>query len=173
MFDTMTLTKTGGAVFGALLIFLLGGWAAESLYHAHEHYDKNHVAGYIIDTGESGIMATEEVAEIAFADVYAMADASAGERLWRQCSACHSDQAGVNGVGPSLHGVVGRAKHMAEGFNYSDGLLATTGDWTPENLSAFIESPRDYAPGTAMAYNGMRDIEDRANLIAYLDTLDE
>jgi cytochrome c len=61
-------------------------------------------------------------------------------------------------------------KHSAEGFGYSDALLSQDGDWTPENLSAFLENPRGYAPGTAMAYNGMSDVEDRANLIAYLAT---
>jgi cytochrome c len=49
--------------------------------------------------------------------------------------------------------------------------LEITGAWTPENISSFIESPRAYAPGTKMAYNGMRDVEDRADLIAYLATL--
>ena len=109
--------------------------------------------------------------EVAFADVYATADAAAGERLWRQCSACHQLNPGANGVGPYLHGVVNRPKHSAEGYNYSDALLSQTGEWTPENISSFIENPRAYAPGTAMAYNGMRDVEDRANLIAYLATI--
>ncbi|MBO6603299.1 MULTISPECIES: c-type cytochrome [Paracoccaceae] len=173
MFDTMTITKIGGAVCGALLIFLLAGWAADGLYSVGGAHDEDHRAGYVIDTGEGETEVAEEVVEVPFAELYAVADASAGERLWRQCSACHSDQPGVNGVGPYLHGVVGRPKHTVEGFNYSDGLLATTGDWTPENISAFIENPREYAPGTAMAYNGMRDAEDRANLIAFLDTLDD
>jgi cytochrome c len=171
MFDTMTITKVGGSLCAALLIFLLGGWAADGLYSVGGSHDDEHRAGYVIDTGEESDEPAEEVVEVAFADVYATADAGAGERLWRQCSACHSDEAGRNGVGPSLHGVVNRAKHTAEGFGYSDGLLATTGDWTPENISDFIANPREYAPGTAMAYNGMRDVEDRANLIAYLATL--
>ena len=47
------------------------------------------------------------------------------------------------------------------------------GDWTPENLSAFLLNPSDYIAGTKMVYRGMRDVEDRANLIAYLDTLDD
>jgi cytochrome c len=113
----------------------------------------------------------EEVVEVSFADVYAAADAGAGEGLWRQCQACHALEQGVNGVGPYMYGVVGRAKHSVDGFNYSDALLAMEGDWTPENLNDFLESPRTYVPGTAMAYNGMRKIEDRANLIAYLATI--
>ena len=170
MFDTMTITKAFASVCGAMLVLLLGGWAAESLYHIEKHGD-DHVSGYAIlteDHGEEEVV--EEVIEVAFADVYAVADASAGERLWRQCGACHQLNPGANGVGPYLHGVVGRAKGAAADFNYSATLAGMGGEWTPENLSGFLENPRAYAPGTAMAYNGMREVEDRANLIAYLAT---
>lgn len=172
MFDTMTITKGFGAFCGALLILLLGGWAAEGLYNVDRH-GEDHVRGYvIIEEGADMAAAEEQEAEPerSFEEVYASADAGAGERLWRQCQACHALNPGQNGVGPYLHGVVGRAKHAVEGFNYSDALLSLEGDWTPENLSGFIENPREYAPGTAMSYAGMSDIEDRANLIAYLAT---
>lgn len=170
MLDTMTITKAFGALCGALLIFLLGGWAAEGLYHVGA--DEDQARGYvIIDEMAEEDAAEEEVVEVAFADVYATADAGAGERLWRQCQACHALEQGVNGVGPYLHGVVDRPKAAVDGFNYSDALASMGGEWTPENLSGFIENPRGYAPGTAMAYSGMRDVEDRANLIAYLATI--
>ena len=169
MFDTMTLTKATGALCGALLVFLLGKWAADSLYgFSHTSHGDHHDASYVIETGDDGHGEETDVVEVAFADVYAAADASRGERLWRQCSACHALEAGKNGVGPYLLGIVDRPKHAADGYGYSDALLASEGAWTPENLNAFIEAPADYAPGTKMAYRGMRDIEDRANLIAYL-----
>lgn len=169
MFDTMTITKAGGAVCAALLVFLLGGWAAEGLYNI-DHHDEDHVSGYRIAIIDESAEPVEEIPEVPFAEVYAVADAGAGERLWRQCSACHALNAGQNGVGPYLLGVVGRPKHTADGFDYSDGLLALEGEWTPENISDFIANPREYAPGTSMSYGGMDDIEDRANLIAYLAT---
>jgi cytochrome c len=75
-------------------------------------------------------------------------------------------------TGPSLYGVVGRDVGSVDGFNYSGSLSAVADVWTPENLNAFLENPRGYAPGTSMSYNGMRNIEDRADLIAYLDSLD-
>jgi cytochrome c len=155
-----------------MLVLLLGGWAAEGLYNIENH-GEDHVPGYAILIEEEGEAAVEEeVVEVAFADVYAAADAGAGERLWRQCSACHALN-GNDGVGPHLNGVVNRPKGAADGFNYSDTLASMGGEWTPENLSNFIANPREYAPGTAMAYNGMRDVEDRANLIAYLATTTE
>jgi len=169
MFDTMTITKAFGSLCAALLVLLLAGWATESLFNVDRHGD-DHVRGYVIDTGGDDDGPAEDVVEVAFADVYATADAAAGERLWRQCSACHALEPGANGVGPYLHGLVDRPKHAVEGFGYSDALLGQDGAWTPENISDFIENPRGYAPGTAMAYNGMRDIEDRANLIAYIAT---
>jgi cytochrome c len=171
MFDTMTLTKAFASLCGALLVLLLGGWAAESLYTIDRH-GYGHVRGYAIlvedDAEEAAVV--EEVAEVPFAEIYATADASAGERLWRQCGACHQLNPGANGVGPYLHGVVNRAKGAAAGFNYSAALSGMGGDWTPENLSGFLENPRGYAPGTSMSYNGMRNVADRANLIAYLET---
>ena len=171
MFDTMTITKASSGVLGGLLIFLLGAWLAESLYHAGGHHGDDHAQGYYIETGADDHGAEEEeVIEVAFADVYATADASKGERLWRACAACHVLEPGVNRAGPYLHGIVNRAKAAADGFNYSNALAEFGGEWTPENLSAFIEAPSGYLPGTAMNYRGMADVEDRANLIAYLAT---
>ncbi|ABV92400.1 cytochrome c552 [Dinoroseobacter shibae DFL 12 = DSM 16493] len=172
MFDTMTMTKIVGGFCGALLVFLLGTWASSILYGTYGGPKAGENQAYVIDTGEEeeSVAEAEEVVELPFAEVYAAADAGAGERLWRQCQACHKLEAGANGVGPYLHGIVDRPKHAADGYAYSDALLSQDGAWTPENISAFLENPREYAPGTKMAYRGMPDVEDRANLIAYLAT---
>ena len=164
MFDTMTVTKVGASLCGMLLVLLLGAWAAESLYHVGGKHGEQ---AYVIETG--GEETTAEPAEaVPFEEVFASADPAAGERLWRQCQACHQLN-GTDGVGPHLNGVVGREKASVAGYSYSDGALAQAGDvWSPENLSGFLESPRNYMPGTKMSYSGMDDIEDRANLISYL-----
>ncbi|MDJ1006448.1 MAG: cytochrome c family protein [Paracoccaceae bacterium] len=170
MLDTMTATKIVGGFCGMLLIFLLGSWVAETIYHTGGHgYGDHHEQAYTIDTGEEDA-AEEVVAEVPFAEIYAAADAGAGERLWRQCSACHRLEDGANGTGPYLHNIVGRDVGAAEGFNYSGALSEAAEVWTPENLNGFLENPRSYAPGTSMSYNGMRSLEDRANLIAWLET---
>lgn len=166
MLDTMTVTKTGLALCGSFLTFLLIGWAAEGLYHKS---DKNFVAAYAIDTGASEEPA-EAVAEVSFEEIFAAADAAAGERLWRQCSACHSAEEGKQGTGPSLYGIVSRDKGAIEGFRYSGALASAEGTWEAENIYQFIANPRGYLPGTTMAYAGMRKSEDRANLVAYLAT---
>jgi cytochrome c len=165
MFDTMTLTKAIGGLCGTFLVFLLGGFAAEFIYHP-SHGDDHHQAYTIeIESDEPA----EEVVEIAFADVFAASDAGAGERLWRQCQACHKLESGANGAGPYLANVVGRDIGTAQGYVYSTAMAEFAGDWTPEALNEFLTSPSDYIDGTKMSYRGMGDIEDRANLIAYLE----
>ncbi|WP_108484431.1 c-type cytochrome [Oceaniglobus ichthyenteri] len=171
MFDTMTLTKIVSAFCASLLVLLLGGWVAESLYHTGGGHGDGHQQAYVIDTGEDETEVVEDVPEVPFAEVYAIASASDGEKLWRPCAACHKLEEGANGVGPYLYGVVGRDKGSVDGFSYSSTLAEMEGDWTPENLSGFLEDPKGYAPGTKMVYRGLKDVEDRANLIAYLDSI--
>ena len=168
MFDTMTVTKAVAAFCTMFLVLLLGKWAAETIYHVGGHGHGEEQA-YVIDTGE-GEATDTATEEVDFETIFASADAGAGERLWRQCAACHKLD-GTDGTGPHLNGVVNRAKASVAGFAYSDGAMAQQGqEWTPDNLQKFITSPRDYMPGTKMGYSGMKDIEDRANLIAYLAT---
>jgi cytochrome c len=169
MFDTMTITKAGGALCGSLLVFLLGGWAAEGLYHTGGGHGDEVVQGYVIDTGAEETETAVE--EVDFATLYAAADAAAGEKVFAKCKACHKVD-GNDGTGPHLNGVVDRAKAASAGFGYSDALKAMADTaWSPENLYAFLENPRGYAPGNKMSFAGLPKSEDRVNLIAYLATL--
>lgn len=169
MLDTMTFTKIVGSFCGALLVFLLGKWAAETLYHVGGAHGEE-VAVYVIDTGEDEDTAEVEE-EVDFETLLASADVSAGERQWGKCRACHKLEAGENAAGPYLYNVVGRDVGAAEGFNYSGALSEVADVWTPENLNGFLENPRGWAPGTSMGFAGLSAPEDRANLIAYLDTI--
>lgn len=173
MFDTMTLTKATGALCGALLIFLVGKWVAESIYsmEAAHHGDDHHAQAYVIDTGaDEGGEAEEEVIDLA--TLIGSADLAKGEKVFGKCKACHKLEQGANATGPYLYGVVGRAADSADGFGYSGALSAVVDSWTPEHLFAFLESPKGYTPGTSMAFNGLKKPEDRANLIAFLDMTD-
>jgi len=168
--DTMTFTKIAGSLCGALLIFLLGKWAAEELYHVGSHHGGEQA--YVIEVEEAD---TADAAEEgpSLDELLASADLKKGAGVWRKCSACHKLEAGANGTGPYLYGVVGRAAGTADGFGYSDTLASLGGEWTAENLDGFLENPRGYAPGTSMAFAGLKKPADRANLIAYLDSLDD
>lgn len=170
MFDTMTITKATGAVCGSLLVYLFAAWAGESLYHVgHDSHGGEEVAqAYSIDTGSEE--ASTEVAEEGpdFATLYAAADVAAGEKVFAKCKACHKLD-GTDGTGPHLNGIVDKLKASSDGFAYSDALLAMAGDtWTPDNLNGFLESPKGYAPGTKMSFAGLPKVDERANLIAYL-----
>ncbi len=167
MFDTMVLTKAVAGLCTALLFFMVAKWIADEVYLPHGPAPQ----AYVIDLGEDDAVVDDApVEEIDVMALYAEADASAGEGLWRNCRACHTLEEGRNGTGPYLYGVVGREIDSVAGFNYS-GALEQLGDvWTVEALNAFLENPRGTAPGTTMGYAGMRNLQDRLNLIAYLET---
>ncbi|MGJ8621293.1 MAG: c-type cytochrome [Yoonia sp.] len=167
MFDTMTTTKLIGGLCSTFLVFLLGAWLAEEIYHSGGHKGEQ---AYVIEVEGDDSAAAEEVEEVDFGVVFASASASDGEGLWRGCRSCHALESGVHGTGPALYGIVGREVQYYDDYNYSGALIEAADVWTPDNLNAFLENPRGYAPGTAMGYNGMRDVQDRANLIAYLAT---
>ena len=98
----MTFTKAAGGICGALLVFLLGKWAAEEMFHVATHGE----ASYVIEVEESDDVA--EVEEVDFATVLESASIEDGAKVFRKCSACHKLEAGENGAGPYLYGVVGR-----------------------------------------------------------------
>ena len=162
MFDTMTLTKIGGGVFGALLVLLLGKWAAEEIYHAEAHGEQSYVIE--VETAEA-----EPEEEIDFAALMADADPASGEKVFRKCSACHKVN-GEDGVGPHLNGVVERDIAAVGGFAYSGALAGKDGAWSVEALNGFLEKPASWAPGTSMGFGGLKKPEDRADVIAYLQS---
>ncbi|WP_354544286.1 cytochrome c family protein [Roseovarius sp. MBR-78] len=167
----MTLTKATGAVCGSLLVFLLGGWVAESIYSMGGGHGGDHVQGYVIDTGaEEAAEPVDEGPDLAA--LFAAADPAKGERVFNKCKACHQLEDGVNGVGPYLYNVVGRDVGVVEGYGYSGALSEAADVWTAENLFAFLENPAGYAPGTSMGFAGLGKAEDRVNVIAYIDGVD-
>ena len=99
-------------------------------------------------------------------------DAVAGERAYSRCQPCHSTEAGVTSIGPSLHNIVGSpAATTAPDFNYSRALRNSGIIWTPAKLNQFIEQPRRVVPRSRMTFAGVRKAQDRADIIAYLATL--
>ena len=174
MFNTMTITKTAGALIGSLLFLMLVKWAADSIYHvgAVAHGDEEVHQAYSVAVAESagGAEAGGEEGPD-FMTVYAEADAAAGEKVFGKCKACHKLD-GSDGIGPHLNGIVGRAVASIGGFAYSDPMkahVADAPDWSPEALSHFLENPKAAVKGTKMSFAGLPKVEDRANLIAYLD----
>lgn len=99
-------------------------------------------------------------------------DASAGQKLFRsQCSICHSPRPGRNIIGPSLFGVVGRHSGLAPNFHYSQANLHSGLTWNPTTLDRYLTNPQQVVPGTLMTFPGLKNPEQRADVIAYLATL--
>ncbi|MDG2232130.1 MAG: cytochrome c family protein [Paracoccaceae bacterium] len=172
MLDTMTVTKIIGGFCGALLVFLLGSWMAEILYHGGGGHGEKHAEGYAIKVeGESSGVAVAAEEGPDFAELYAMADASKGEKVFGKCKACHKLEDGANGTGPHLFDLVDRQVGVIDRYRYSGALVKVAQVWSPENLNGFLEKPKTYAPGTKMGFAGLKKPQDRANLIAYLATI--
>ncbi len=167
MFDTMTVTKAAAGLFGTFLALLLAKWGADVLYHVGGHGAE---AAYVIETDSSGESADGE--EVVFEELLAAADPEKGARVFRKCTACHKLEDGANGTGPYLYAIVDRPVASATGFTgYSASMQAHGGNWTPEALDAFLIRPSAYISGTSMSFAGLKKPQDRADLIAYLQTI--
>ena len=169
--DSFELNKVAGAVLGTLLFAMGTGFVAELIYHPKPAGK----AGYELPEPEP-VSAAAEAAPKAepIAVRLASANVEKGQAGTKACQACHSfEKGGPNKVGPDLYGVVERRKGAHEGFDYSAGMKEKGGGWSYADLDAFLESPKGYVKGTKMAFAGIAAPQERANVIAWLRTLDE
>jgi cytochrome c len=111
------------------------------------------------------------VLAFALAGAGAAADVEAGKAKFKLCAICHTAEAGKNKVGPSLFAIVGRKSASLGSYNYSDAMKNFNKTWAPETLDAYLADPRAVVPATKMIFPGIKDKTERANLIAYLETL--
>ncbi len=96
-------------------------------------------------------------------------DAAAGQKTYAQCRACHSLEAGKNGLGPSLKGVIGRKAASVETFKtYSPAMQKSGVTWTEDNIKKYLADPKGFIPGNRMVYAGLKKPEDVENVIAYI-----
>jgi cytochrome c len=172
--DSFELNKIMGAVLGTLLFVMGAGFVAEAIYHPIE----GRGPGYALpepEAAEHGGEAAAAEPEVPLGVLLASASAERGAAAVKKCASCHNFGEGEpNKQGPGLYGVVGRLEGSHEGFAYSEGMMAhnAAGDtWTYENLNHFLTKPADYVPGTKMNFAGIRTAEERADILAYLQTL--
>ena len=113
-------------------------------------------------------------AEVPIEKALASADTKRGEATAKVCQTCHNFTKGAGPkIGPDLWDVVGRPKGSVAGFAYSDAIKSKGGEWTVGDLNAFLTNPRGFAPGTKMTFAGLPREEQRADVIAYLNTLSD
>src|SRR5262249_11733420 len=97
------------------------------------------------------------------------ADAGAGQAIFARCKICHSiESGGANIVGPNLHGVFGRKAGSLDAFAYSEAMKQSGIVWDDETLTKYVKSPKDVVPGGKMAFPGIKDDAQLADLLAYL-----
>jgi cytochrome c len=127
--------------------------------------------GYPIEGVE--VEGEEGEAEKPIAFYLASADPAKGEQVFKKCAACHNaDPGGANALGPALYGVMGNPVGGHPGFAFSEALKGKGGQWDWEQMSAWLANPKKFAPGTKMTFAGLSKPEDRANVMAFLNSRD-
>ncbi|MDE1147321.1 MAG: cytochrome c family protein [Azospirillaceae bacterium] len=102
----------------------------------------------------------------------AAGDVAKGEKIFLRCKACHSaEKDGADKLGPNLWGVVGRKSASKEGFSYSPAFKGANLTWDPATLDTYLTGPSKLIPGNRMAFPGLPNPQDRADVIAYLSSL--
>ena len=168
--DSFELNKIMGAVLGSCLALLSLNIAAGAIFASHPPAKPGYEVA-ALEEPKAGGPAAPAVAEVPLPVRFASADAGRGENSAKKCAACHTFGKGEpNRVGPNLYGVVGRQKASSEtGFNYSAAMKAQKGNWTPEDLDAYLTNPRGVVPGTTMSFAGIPRGKERADLIVFLN----
>lgn len=167
------LNKIAGAIILAALIAMLVSLFTDAIYKPEQAAKR----GYQVAVSESEGAASAPAAEEKPIDITALlatADVAAGQNYMKRCAACHDfSKGGPNKVGPELWGVVGANKGHVTSYSYSSALIAKGGVWDYNNLANFLHKPKKYIPGTKMAFAGIDDQKDIANVIVYLRTLSD
>jgi len=177
--SSIDVNKYAGAVLAALLLAVGLGVFVDMLYEpAHgDHATPAFLVG-VEAAVDHGAGAGEEPAQAAPVEVAAVmpigarlaeADVAAGEKAAKKCAICHTfDSGGKAKIGPNLWNVVGAAKAGNADFSYSSVLAGLGGEWTYEDLDAFLKKPKDFVKGTKMAFPGIKSSGQRADVIAFL-----
>lgn len=168
--DSNEFNKIFAAILVAGIIASLTGFVSNVLVHPHELEEDAYAIEAVEGTAAGG--AKKEALPDPILALIGVADIAKGEKIAKACAACHTfDKGGANGVGPNLYGIVGAGKMAHAGYDYSGTLNEKGGDvWTYKELGKYLWKPKWYAPGTKMNYLGLKKPEDRAALIAFLNT---
>jgi cytochrome c len=155
-----------GWVLFAGIVALGSSIVAGEFFHAERPEKMGYPIAGVEQEGEGGATAEQPI------EVYlAKADPAKGQQVFNKCMACHNaDKGGANMTGPNLWNVLGEGIGQGKGFAFSSALSSKGGTWNWDNLSQWLSSPRAFAPGTKMTFAGLGDPQDRANVIAFLNS---
>lgn len=169
--DSMEVNKGVAAILVAGIAFFITGTIGDQLVRNHRpEKTAIEIKGAEAPAG-GGAPAPAALPPIA--PLLAKADPAQGEAIVKKlCTSCHTfNEGGKAGVGPNLYNVVGAKHGHMEGFNYSNAIKSKEGPWTFPELNEWLHQPSSYAPGTRMAFAGIKNDQQRADVIDYLRTL--
>lgn len=172
--DPLFWNKIIGTVLTTGIIVMGSGFVADLLVAPQDMQASVYAVAPPQAPGDGGAAEAQAAGPEPVAALLAAADVGAGQKLAKKCGACHSfDKGGGKKAGPNLWDVVGRKLASVGGFRYSKALAGVGGAWGYEELNGFLLKPKKFAPGTKMAFAGLKKAHDRANLIAWLRTLSD
>jgi len=156
-----------GWVLGAGIVALGSAIVGGMIFEGHAPEKQGYVIEGVEEAGAGGA-----VAEVPIASLLPTADPAKGAEVFKKCGACHTiNQGGANGIGPNLYATLGEPIGQGKGgFAFSDALKGVGGNWDFEKMNAWLTSPRKFAPGTKMTFAGLSNPQDRANVLAYLNS---
>src|SRR5438132_1442376 len=168
--DSFESNKIIGAVLASCLVLLVTNFTADALFSPQMPAKP----GFEIAVKETEGGAKEAAAAPSepIEKLLQTASVEKGAAAAKKCQACHTFAKGdKNGVGPNLYAVVGDKKGEGRGFNFSAAMKGKGGTWTIDDLNQFINNPKGFVPGTAMGFAGIQKDSERADVIAYLNSL--
>jgi|CXWL01.1.fsa_nt_gi cytochrome c len=169
--DSFELNKIAGGLIAACLLAMIIGKVSGMVVHPTKPAKPVFEA---VDeaAAPAGGPAAAPAALEPIAPLLAKANVAAGEAAFgKKCATCHTTtQGGANKVGPNQFGVVGGKKAHLDNFPYSKAMVEKGGEWDYESLNAFIAKPAAFIKGTKMAFAGVGNAQERADIIAWLRT---